>query len=155
MGKLLKLGGGGMPRIEFDSPKPPPVHDHYDTSTEKSGVLSERCQWWLRQIERGWRPNRRILNCCWDCNSEWLGVYGWEYTDVICVALGNGRFGDFDRAAAERAEALRLRTPLGPKDALDSFKDDLNQNMLAMLKEEIDRAILYGEGELNAPNDRD
>lgn len=127
-----KTGGGGGPWVEYDSPKPPPVEDHYDLSTEASGVLSERAQWWLRQIERGWRPSRRVLNCCWDCNSEWLGVYGWEYIDHIRDALW--------------PPPPPKPVYEGPKTLLDTLKDMFMSEMKLMLDEEIDRVILYGEG---------
>lgn len=141
-----RTGGGGGAWVEFDTPKPPRVADHYDNSTEASGIISERCAWWLRQIERGWRPNRRVASECWDCSAEWYGVYAWEFIGPICRALKNGRLGDFDRADAERKEAKRLRTPLGPMTAEEWFAAELSKKIYEELRLVEDNAILYGDG---------
>jgi len=82
-----KTGGGGGPWIEFDSPKPAKVPDEYDYCADPPPELSERCKWWVRQIARGWRPNRFFNRECRDCRAAWLGVYLWEYLHVIDPAL--------------------------------------------------------------------
>lgn len=142
MTRHKKTGGGGGRWVVFDSIRPPAVKDHYSNHTEASGELSERCKWWLHQIDRGWRPNRRMLNCCWDCNSERLGVYAWEYMGPICVALKNGRFGDYNRANAER----KAQIPLGPDTYETWMMKEIKSLMRKELDDEIDRQVLHGEG---------
>ncbi|MBB3041188.1 hypothetical protein [Nocardioides soli] len=84
-----KTGGGGGKWVAYDSPKPPAVADHYAFWGDAPPTRSERCAWWVRQIERGWRPNRRIAGECYDCSAEWYGVYIWEYLNVIAPALSS------------------------------------------------------------------
>lgn len=83
---VLKLGGLGRPRIELDKPKPPRVDDIYRYWGDPPPELSERCQYWVRQIAKGWFPNRRIRAECRDCSAEWYGIYIWEYINVIYPA---------------------------------------------------------------------
>lgn len=123
-----KTGGGGGPWIEFDSPKPPRVTDHYDTSLEGSGIVSDRCQWWIRQINRGWRPNRRTLRCCWDCNSEWMGIYGWEYIEYIWPLLW----------PPPEPKPVYLGPP--------TLEEWLKSEMLEMFEIELLKQVLYGDG---------
>lgn len=141
-----KTGGGGGEWVVLEAPRPPKVKDIYANTGRDTGELSERCRWWLRQIERGWRPNRRIASECWECSADWYGVYGWEFMDVICPALKNGRLGDFDRVDAERKERKRLSTPLGPKTAEESFKEILRDDVRQAFQEELTRQILLGDG---------
>lgn len=138
----LKLGGEGLPRIDFDSPKPPRVKDHYKYWGDPPPELSERCQWWVRHIEKGWRPNRRIRAECYDCSAEWYGIYIWEFIEVICPALQNGRMGDRDRAEEERRKLI----PLGPLTFEEWFMQGIKIKMLALLEEESLTQILYGDG---------
>lgn len=78
-----KTGGMGTKWIELEFPKPPPVRDHYLYWNDAPPAVSARCQYWVRQIERGWRPNRRIRAECYDCSASWYGVYIWEYNNII------------------------------------------------------------------------
>lgn len=77
-----KTGGWGGTWIELEKPKPPRVGESDQYWSEAPPEISERCNYWARQIERGWRPNRHIPDC-YCCFSEWLGVYIWEYQNVI------------------------------------------------------------------------
>lgn len=91
MKKMIgKTGGGGGVWIELESPKPPKVEDHYEYWGEAPPERSQRCEYWVRQIERGWRPNRRIPDC-YCCGSEWHGVYIWEYLHIIRPLLNAKR----------------------------------------------------------------
>lgn len=87
MTKQGKTGGWNTPWVELERPKPPPVADIERWWTDKPPEYSERCKYWLRQIERGWRPNRRILSQGYYGAAEWFGVYIFEYINVIYVAL--------------------------------------------------------------------
>ena len=82
-----KTGGMNTAWVEYDSPKPPPVRDRYTYWGDAPDELSARCQWWVRQIERGWRPNRHIRREGYDTSAEWYGVYIWEYLNVILPLL--------------------------------------------------------------------
>jgi hypothetical protein len=79
----MKTGGQGGTWIVLDRPKPPAVDDCCRYWGDPPPELSERCRYWLRQIERGWRPNRFIRLHCYDCAAEWYGVWIWEYINVI------------------------------------------------------------------------
>jgi hypothetical protein len=81
-----KTGGQETSWIEFDSPKPPPVEDRYKYWGNRPQEISERCRWWLHQIERGWRPNRHIRAEGYDASAGWYGVYIWEYINLIAPA---------------------------------------------------------------------
>jgi hypothetical protein len=78
-----KTGGGCTEWVVLETPKPPRVDDHYRYWTEAPPSLSPRCTYWARQIQRGWRPNRRIRAECYDCSAQWYGIYIWEYINVI------------------------------------------------------------------------
>ena len=82
-----KTGGMGGVWVAYGSPKPPPVADHYAYWSEAPPEQSARCTWWLRQIDLGWRPNRRIRAENYDSSAAWYGVYIWEYLRVIAPAL--------------------------------------------------------------------
>lgn len=49
--------------------------------------LSARCEWWLRRISSGWRPNSRIRTMGYYERAEFYGVYIWESINVIGEAL--------------------------------------------------------------------
>ncbi|GGM26944.1 hypothetical protein GCM10011608_09690 [Micromonospora sonchi] len=78
-----KTGSGGGPWVELETPKPPRVPDHYTYWAEPPPELSARCVYWLRQIERGWLPNKSIGGKGYDCTAQWFGVYLWEYLNVL------------------------------------------------------------------------
>lgn len=82
-----KTGGGNTDWVEYDSPKPPPVDDSYRYWGDAPPELSDRCLWWVRQISRGWQPNKHIRRECRDCSAQWYGVYLWEFINVIYPAL--------------------------------------------------------------------
>jgi hypothetical protein len=140
-----KTGSGGGPWVELEAPRPPKVEDHYKYWGDPPPETSERCKWWLRQIERGWKPNRRVRAECYDCSAEWYGIYIWEFTELICPALQNGRMADLERAQ----EARRALIPLGPPTFEEWFMAELKKDMMNMLDEEIDRVVIYGEGNRN------
>lgn len=83
----MKTGGWGGLWVELERPKPPPVKDEYAYFGTPPEVLSPRCEYWLRQIERGWRPNRRIIIMGWSSTTSWFGVYVAEYLHVILPKL--------------------------------------------------------------------
>lgn len=82
-----KTGGGGSAWVHLEQPKPPRVTDRYEYWGEAPPEISERCKYWVRQIERGFRPNRRLAGECYDCQAEWYGVWIWELYNVIWPAL--------------------------------------------------------------------
>lgn len=82
-----KTGGWGGPWVELERPKPPPVADEYAYWGNPPPKLSPRCVYWMRQIQRGWRPNRRIQIMGWSSSTEWFGVWTWEYLNVIYPKL--------------------------------------------------------------------
>ena len=84
-----KTGGGGGLWVDLEKPKPARVANHYDYWAEEPPEISLRCQYWLRQIDRGWRPNRHISCHCYDCSAEWYGVYIWEWLNLIYPKLSS------------------------------------------------------------------
>lgn len=86
-----RTGGGGGVWVGIESPKPPKVTDRYRYWSDPPPEQSERCRYWLRQIERGWRPNKHIAREGYDTSAEWYGVYIWEYLNVIHPALRERR----------------------------------------------------------------
>lgn len=83
----MKTGGWGSPWVTLERPKPPRVTDRYAYWGEPPPVRSERCWYWMRQIDRGWRPNRAIDSHCYDCSAEWYGIWIWEYLNVLAPRL--------------------------------------------------------------------
>jgi hypothetical protein len=63
--------------------KPPKVSDGERYWGSAPPQLSDRCQYWVRQIERGWWPNRWYWRECYSCRADILGVYIWENQNVI------------------------------------------------------------------------
>lgn len=55
--------------------------------TEQPPEPSPRLAEWLRRINDGWRPNRRIQNMGFEEAAAFYGVYIWEYFNVIRPAL--------------------------------------------------------------------
>lgn len=87
----MKTGGWGSPWITLDHPKPPPVDDRYRFWLEAPPEPSPRCLYWLRQIARGWRPNRFIQGHDYDSSAEWYGIYIWEYVNAVSPELARHR----------------------------------------------------------------
>lgn len=78
----MKTGGWNSPWVTLD-PKPPKVTNHYDFWGYLPDEPSPRCAYWLRQIDRGWRPNRYVRRMGYDEAAEWWGVYIAEYNHLI------------------------------------------------------------------------
>lgn len=87
----MKTGSGGREWVQLDHPKPPrvpyAVYDKHWAHDNPPEHISPRCAWWMDQIVRGWRPNRRLRAECYDCSAGWYGVYIWEYLHLISPAL--------------------------------------------------------------------
>lgn len=70
----------------------PPRVDTYDNGerywSEPPPQLSPRCLHCMERIKAGWRPR---LDYGYYGNSEYLGVYIWEYMHVISPLLNDGR----------------------------------------------------------------
>jgi hypothetical protein len=64
--------------VQLDQ-KPPAVDDIYRYWSDQPPDRSERCAYWLAQIDKGWLPNKRLRAECRDCSASILGVYLWEY----------------------------------------------------------------------------
>lgn len=86
-----RMGSGGRPWVVLEKPKPPRVQDRYRYWSERPPALSARCQYWVRQIERGWMPNRRISREGYDNSSDWYGVFIWEYLNVLAPMVRERR----------------------------------------------------------------
>jgi hypothetical protein len=81
-----KTGTGGSPWVVLETPRPPRVADHYAFWRDPPPMMSARCWWWLRQIQRGWRPPRRVRYMGYDSTAQWYGVFMWEYLNLIYPA---------------------------------------------------------------------
>lgn len=97
-----KTGSLGRPWVQLE-PKPPPVDDPERYWLDPPPELSERCRYWMRQIERGWLPNRSIRQDCADCQADWYGVYFWEVRHVLAPLLALAP----ELVAQERGALLR------------------------------------------------
>ena len=84
---MSKTGGMGGEWVEIEKPRPPAVADHYRYWGEAPPERSERCAYWLRQIARGWLPNKRLRAEGYDTSAEMYGVYIWEYLHEIQPAV--------------------------------------------------------------------
>ena len=82
----MKTGGWNSPWVTLE-PKPLKVTNHYDFWGSLPTELSPRCMYWLRQIDRGWRPNRYVRRMGYDESAEWYGVYIAEYNHLIVPRL--------------------------------------------------------------------
>lgn len=70
--------------VDLETPKPKPVEDHYAYWTDPPPEMSERCAYWLRQIDRGWLPNRFWRREGYDTSAgDLYGVYIWEWLNVL------------------------------------------------------------------------
>jgi hypothetical protein len=78
-----KTGGLAGAWVPLDRPKPTPVADRYLYWLEQPPRLSDRCTYWVRQFEAGFRPNKWVRRESYDSAAEWYGVYIWEYQNVI------------------------------------------------------------------------
>ncbi|WP_280420031.1 hypothetical protein [Nocardia carnea] len=86
-----RTGSAGRPWIELERPKPPKITDEMLYWADRPPELSERCRYWVRQLERGWLPNRRISMKCYHCSAVWYGVYLWEYLNVLAPLIASER----------------------------------------------------------------
>lgn len=87
----------------YDSPKPPAVADHYRYWADQPPEPSARALWWVQQILRGWRPNRRIGGEGYDGQAQWYGVWLWEFNHVITPLLSELDAKEAVEAAQERS----------------------------------------------------
>jgi hypothetical protein len=83
----MKTGSLARPWVTLEQPRPPRVPDVYAFWGDPPPTRSARCDYWLRQIEAGWLPNRRLRMECYDCSAAWFGVYLWEYLNVLVPAI--------------------------------------------------------------------
>jgi hypothetical protein len=65
----------------------PPRVARYDYWENPPSEPSPRLAIWLKRIEEGWKPNRRISQMGYDDSAYFFGVYIWEYIHVIFPAL--------------------------------------------------------------------
>lgn len=69
------------------SAKPPPVDDHYRYWNDPPPEMSERCAWYVNETTEGrFAPNRCLRTMGYDEGAEYLGVYIWEYWNVLLPA---------------------------------------------------------------------
>ena len=78
----MKTGSEGRPWIQLE-PKPPKVETVEQYWLEAPPQMSERCAYWVRQIHRGWLPNKYISREGYYTSAEWYGVWIWEYLNVL------------------------------------------------------------------------
>lgn len=93
VGFAMKTGSEGQPWIELERPKPAPINDdaYRYFGQIAPPELSERCKYWVRQIERGWLPNKHISRNGYSGATEWYGVYVWEYVNVLYPLIESKR----------------------------------------------------------------
>jgi hypothetical protein len=81
-------GGLGVQRVELE-PKPAPVDDVDRYIVDPPPAPSARLRYWLRQLDRGFVPNRRWRMECGDSAAALYGVYWWEWTHVLEQAVAD------------------------------------------------------------------
>ncbi len=64
-------------------PAPPRVSDVEEHWARPPQEMSARCAWWLKRIDEGWRPGRRLRTLGYYSSAEYYGVYIWEYLRAI------------------------------------------------------------------------
>lgn len=79
----MKTGSDNQRWMILERPKPAKVSDAEDYWLFAPSKLSARCAYWVRQIERGWLPNRRIARAGYRNSADWYGVYIWEFQNVL------------------------------------------------------------------------
>jgi hypothetical protein len=62
------------------------VHDYHRHPPPEPSPAAIK---WLRKINAGWRPNRRVRGMGYYERAEFYNVYLWELTNVIDLALDN------------------------------------------------------------------
>jgi len=87
----MKTGSGGRTWVTLEQPRPPRVPDRYAYWTEPPPERSERCAYWLRQIQAGWLPSKYVTREGYDGQAQWFGVYLWEYLHVLAPAIREHR----------------------------------------------------------------
>lgn len=78
-----RTGSEGCPWVQLQRPKPPRIVDEMQYWSTEPPQPSPRCIYWVKQIERGWLPNRRISMNGYHPAAIWYGVFIWEYLNVI------------------------------------------------------------------------
>lgn len=64
--------------------KPPAVNDIQQCWTTPPPELSPRVEYWLRRVaDDDWRPNKYLLREDYYGASTWLGVYIWEWINLL------------------------------------------------------------------------
>lgn len=68
--------------------KPPAVRDAGAYVLTPPPVLSPRVEYWLRRFsDQTWKPNRRLRRADHETPGRHLGVYLWEYWNLIVPAM--------------------------------------------------------------------
>lgn len=68
--------------------KPPAVDDIQTFWSEPPPDLSPRVEYWLKRLVDGtWKPNRIYNTQGYYGRAQWLGVYLWEYFNIIYPVL--------------------------------------------------------------------
>ncbi|MEU8740566.1 hypothetical protein [Streptomyces halstedii] len=87
--------------------KPQPVNDPQAHWTSPPIEPSARCQYWLRRYSEGtWHPNRFIRRAGYHAAAERLGVWIWEYFNLIRPLF------DEDREASRADQAQGQNEPV-------------------------------------------
>jgi len=72
------------------TPAPPRVTDSELYWSSAPPEPSPRCTWWLKRIDAGWRPNKRVRRLGYYDRAAYYGVYIWELLNKIDPALTQG-----------------------------------------------------------------
>lgn len=87
-----RTGSEGRPWVQLEKPKPPRIPDDEERYWgQPPPTPSERCVYWVRQIERGWLPNRHISMNGYHTSAIWYGVYIWEYLNILYPLIESKR----------------------------------------------------------------
>lgn len=92
--------------------KPPAVPDVTAHWNDPPPEASERCTYWVRRYQQGsWTPNRWIRRCGYHSAAEHLGIWIWEYWNVMepIISETTTRSDPIDPKVADRESANRGR----------------------------------------------
>lgn len=86
----MKTGSHGRPWVTLE-PKPPKVEEVETYWGDPPPEPSERCLYWVRQVRRGWLPNKYISREGYHTSAEWYGVWIWEYLHILSPMINEFR----------------------------------------------------------------
>lgn len=133
--------------------KPAPVADRYAYWSDAPSAPSGRAVYWIRRWREGsWRPNRRLLQECYDCRAGMLGIWIWESRFVLhsLDSAADRPLAEVAAVAAEWSHDLpgpywsELEARSRTEDAADDLVAALAEAMRGAVRPPAARGVLAG-----------